>query len=471
MCGIVAGCGNMNVGPLMPYILHRGIGHGRVIGPVGHVRLPIVGLPTVVKDDYAQPVNAGRFIVAFVGEVLDFRDTDGGLACDLPLVVEAAIRRVKHPIGNEWKLSTHDGFWAVVVYDKEEDHLHIICDYLAQKPMYYRTDAPLTASELEPLVHGPFPVAADELYFADVAKWGYCPDTQRTPYEQIKRVLPGEHVVLRPGAQPFSFGCIDPLTPALSNDVPVLVGQLYDEMDAAVRRRVIASDVPVACLLSGGLDSAITYTLACRYGPVQPYYVTDVVQDDLFGTEERSAVLACLLHARQHKPDSPSVHVLRHGGPYSAEALLDVMQEPIDLGSLGPQYALSRAVTEKVCLTGDGADELFGGYSRAGRYDSQASDVWRELVNWHLPRLDRVMMRNCIEVRSPFLARNVAAIALALPWELRKDKKVLRDLFKNDLPAGISDRPKAALRTSAIAQDREANTLALISAFRREKNI
>jgi hypothetical protein len=87
-------------------------------------------------------------------------------------------------------------------------------------------------------------------------------------------------------------------------------------------------------------------------------------------------------------------------------------------------------------------------------------------VCWHLPRLDRVMMRNRIEVRSPFLARRVAGAALALPRDRRIDKGVLRDLFRGELPPGVADVPKRALRTRAVESDREFRSRTLVELFR-----
>ena len=141
------------------------------------------------------------------------------------------------------------------------------------------------------------------------------------------------------------------------------------------------------------------------------------------------------------------------------------MQEPIDLGSLVPQVALSQVINERVCLTGDGADEVFGGYPRSMWYDSQGSDIFQELPAWHLPRLDRVMMRQRIEVRSPFLARRVVQMALSLPHELRKDKCFLRDLFADELPRGVAWTPKKALRTKEIEMDRKLYSLVLVEMF------
>jgi asparagine synthetase B (glutamine-hydrolysing) len=142
------------------------------------------------------------------------------------------------------------------------------------------------------------------------------------------------------------------------------------------------------------------------------------------------------------------------------------MQEPIDLGSLKAQVALAQVVPETVCLTGDGADEAFGGYSRAMHYDSQASDMFHELPCWHLPRLDRVMMRHRIEVRSPFLARKVVQIAVGLPRPLRMGKKILRDLFRDDLPPGIADQAKKPLRP--VRFNREENSKIMVDEFRRQ---
>ena len=72
------------------------------------------------------------------------------------------------------------------------------------------------------------------------------------------------------------------------------------------------------------------------------------------------------------------------------------------------------------------------------------------------------MMRNRVEVRSPFLSRRVAEMALALARPERTGKKVLRDLFRGDLPEGVADRPKRALRTATIEVNREANSTMLV---------
>jgi len=424
MCGIVADLRGP-VPEAARIIIDRRGTRSSQMGPIYHRRLPIVG----VDPAGDQPVRRGKWIIAFVGEILDFRETNPGMLCDVELVADL------WPDG----LKDRDGFWHVVAYDTEQDHLHLLCDYLAQKPLYYRTDFGACASE--PAACAKLgPVTFDETYFAALMKWGYCPEAWRTPFNEVRRVLPGEHVVLDEEGKRCS-DIVDPLVPGYFD--------LRTEIDAAVKRRVESSDVPVACLLSGGLDSSIVYTLARRYGQVQPYYVRGDEED----AEERRMV--------ELVAKDPVTEV-RWTGVEDIDAL-GIFQEPIDLGSLIPQCALSAAVKETVCLTGDGADELFGGYGRAQRYDSQWSDVFHELVCWHLPRLDRVMMNNLTEVRSPFLARRVAQAALSLPRDMRTGKKILREIFLPDLPQEVIYQKKKPLR---IDTDREARTGKLIRKFR-----
>jgi asparagine synthase (glutamine-hydrolysing) len=441
MCGFAAILSPYRVDPFLSAVSHRGVRNGVVEtswGSLGHARLPIVGLGT----EYDQPAQVGPYAIAFVGEILNFKDFRPNDRCDLPLVTDA------------WQDGPHrfkefDGFWSIAALDNRNRSLSVLCDYLGQKPAYYRSDEYAVGAASEPAAVALMgPVTPDEIYFSSVIKWGYCPDVRRTPYAEVSRVLPGELVQLFADGR-VARKIVDPLVPKTIDDERFL----KVEIEEAVRRRVLSSDVPVAALVSGGLDSAITYTLAKRYGDVHAYHVENGEWEDatkVLGQESAT----CL-----NLSDVTLDHALAY------------MQEPLDLGSLDPQISLSDMIdsagSENVCLTGDGADELFGGYGRAMRYDSQASDVHHELVAWHLPRLDRVMMRNRIEVRSPFLSREVARIALSLPYERRRNKQVLRDLFRDDLPAGVADVPKRPLRTEAIAKDREARSVALVEAFRR----
>lgn len=407
---------------------------------MGHVRLPIVGL----GPEHDQPMRVGKWLVGFVGEILNFRTFHPEAECDAELVAETWAEH--GPEG----FHRFDGFWSVVAIDSETEECHILVDYLAQKPIYYRWDGHALGAASEPdAVAAMGPVTPDDVYFAAVMKWGYCPETWRTPFKEVRKTLPGEHVILSPNFPDPQRRIADPLTPMSST--PQVLRAI---IEYAVRNRVVSSDVPVACLLSGGLDSSIVYSLARSWGKVKPYFI------DLGGGDSIDTVLEITGEAE--------VTCIGSQLPDTSQSAR-WMQEPIDLGSLGPQVALSNAICgaggERVCLTGDGADEFFSGYGRAQRYDSQGSDVWHELVAWHLPRLDRIMMKNMIEVRSPFLSRLVCKMALGLPWPLRKNKMILRTLFRDILPARVVDGPKVPLR--ADGSDTEAARSQRIEMFKQ----
>ena len=104
---------------------------------------------------------------------------------------------------------------------------------------------------------------------------------------------------------------------------------------------------------------------------------------------------------------------------------------------------------------------MFGGYRRINKYDSQKSDVWSELVNYHLPRLDKMMMQHTVELRSPFLARPVVESALGLPYQWRTNKNILKYAFQDILPEEIIDRKKEPLKIEEVRTDKEGHSLRL----------
>ena len=126
---------------------------------------------------------------------------------------------------------------------------------------------------------------------------------------------------------------------------------------------------------------------------------------------------------------------------------------PVQSWSFVGQWAISKACKQRVLFTGVGADELFGGYKRINEFDSQGSDVFHELTYYHLPRLDRMSMAHTLELRSPFLGHEVVRFALGLPFELRKNKEILKRAYRGDIPDEIIDRKKEALKNDKIKKD------------------
>lgn len=389
---------------------------------IAHVRLAIQDL-----SDYADQPFVGRDrIYAFVGEFFNHQTGE-----QLHLLSALVDESVFHQ---------SDGFWAAVSVTSYEAKVYT--DHLGIKPMYYWPKYGICCSELEPmfaLEHRPH---FDDLYLSNCIKWGY-DYSGRTPYEGIVQLAPGTKLTLnRNGMSTEHRYWKWHLVPRS--------GYLRETITEAIANRLIG-DRPVALLLSGGLDSSIIYYVLQGMGKnIETFSVENGETEFLPNTT--------------HIMDLPPVTI--------AEAV-KIMQAPLDLGSLVPQVQLSRAVASTgyhVCMSGDGADEVFGGYRRAREYDSQASDVFCELPYYHLPRLDRIMMRETIELRSPYLAPSVVAHGLSLPRLVRTEKQALKRAFKGLVPDRIINRPKHPLKTQAVIEGGVEYRRQLVDTFRGEEH-
>lgn len=442
MCGlsvILGGDDRASVEMMNRAMAHRGIRHrNEAAGPwrLGHVRLPIVAL----SEEFDQPYRHAGWTFLFVGEIVNYRELIPEALSDVEVLARmwvsegpACVRRF-------------DGFWSIAAVPPHGRTVQVITDFLGKKPLYYRRDRSAFASEIKPLAKLA-PWTTDEVYFSSVRKWGYHPGS-RTWCREVRKIPPGTLIELDAmSGEPVVYEDFDEVLPSERSAT-----ELRNHIIESVRRRLFSSDVSVALLLSGGLDSSIILAVCRMLGKLP----------ELYGVPEGS---------------NPSVmEELLKGAPFTEVPLIDTSMEeevlianegPVDLGSVFPQLRMALAVDERVVLSGDGADELFGGYKRSREYDSQGSDVFEELVHYHLPRLDKIMMRGTKELRCPFLGREVVRGALTLPREDRIDKRWLRRAFEHVLPPEIAYGTKVPLKSDVVSLDPIGHRTRMIDAFRK----
>lgn len=348
-----------------------------------------------------------------------------------------------HPVDFFEEVCQKDGFFSFIFYSTKA--VIAFTDPLGKKQLYYKQGVGIT-SEIKSLIEED--EEFDEHYFQQTIKFGYVISTS-TPYKKIKRLQPNKCYVFSPDLEEMT-------------DLPVVGRDIYqaksafmpvaDQIRTATSNRLL-SRVPIALLLSGGLDSSIiSYHLQELGANVQSYCIDN--EEDLYYAKLIDSNVKTL------KPNEGDLR----------DALM-VMEQPLDLGSMLAQYNLLEQVDETVILTGDGADEVWGGYRRAKLYDSQLSDVFDEIPYYHNVRLDRMAAHFTKEIRSPFLNLDLIQHGLTIPHHQRTCKEVLRKSYRDLLPKEILDRPKEPLKSKAVrTEDPIEYRCKLIELFKRRNN-
>jgi asparagine synthase (glutamine-hydrolysing) len=449
-------------------IKHRGI-ERTVVEKNGvflcHHRLPI---QTEDGDNWNQPreISPGIYLM-FNGEIFNYDrlaySSDTEYLCTLFGMYK----------GGSFELFTAlflphiqlwDGFWAIVIYDSNTGDIISFTDPLGKKPLYYSEKGEI-CSEIKGLAYNQSPI--DQIFISEVKKWGYNTDN-RTPYTDVKRFTP--NTIYYYNIKSPDFKTTYPSYYKLwDSPIPELYGKSYeDHMDwlwrkmiESVQNRLISKNYPISLLISGGLDSSIIAAILQGTD-------TDVTW---YSIENGESEFVNILSQKFDK----KVNFLKYDMDDSLNQLIYKYwnETPIDLGSVIPQYHLFKAIKDnsdhRIVISGDGADELFGGYRRIHEYDSQASDIFEELSYYHLPRLDKMSMAHTLELRSPFLNLEIVRFALNIPLEWRKDKKILKDTFAPLLPEEIVNRDKAPLKNPGIKEDKIAYRYKAINLFLQDK--
>jgi asparagine synthase (glutamine-hydrolysing) len=324
-------------------------GHQPMVGADGTVALLFNGAIYNASDDRANLERDGyRFLT----------DTDTE-------VILALYER--H--GLERTLERLDGMFAIAIADTRRGVVHLIRDRLGIKPLYWteRGTTVLFASEAKAfLAHPAFSAAIDPGHVDELLAFR-CLAGEASLLEGVRRVQPGHRVTITPAGVTVSrYWSIPDHREKLSVSRGEAVDRLEHLLDRSVQAQ-LRSDVTVGCQLSGGVDSSLVTMLARSHHGADLRAFSIVVEPQL--SEERWIVAAAAT-ARAHS----------HRFPFDEEAFVGAldaaswhMDQPVGQPNSLALWLLARRARAHatVLLTGEGADELFGGYARA--HDARTS--------------------------------------------------------------------------------------------------
>jgi len=384
----------------------------------------------------------GRWLLCYNGEIFNYRQLRAELIglgrefrseSDTELALEAFLEWGEHAVRR------FRGEFAFAIADRATARVYLARDPIGVKPLYWSScDGRLhIASEVKALVA----VGA-----------------------AVSEVPPGHHGWAGPCDAPVLAPYVDLMRLGADGAViadPVAAAKLVRlAVEDSIRVRV-DTDLTVGVILSGGLDSSIVLT---HVREMHPDCVALTIgapgSDDLLFARRLTAELKVPHEVIEVRPGDVRADDIREAIRMSELTEYgDIINAVVSV----PLFARAHQLGIKVVLTGDGSDELFGGYAMYGRSDGHASGrLFRHMIaNLHrteLQRVDRVSMGQGVEARVPFLDPALVELALRLPVELKvrdgQEKWIMRQAFADMLPGYISRRPKNPMSHSSGLHER-----------------
>ena len=476
MCGIVGYAGRPGavtanlLAAMRDAIAHRGPDDsgiwaspdGSVV--LGHRRLAILDL----SPAGAQPMenSSRRSVIVFNGEIYNHEGLRRELAAGGVHFTGRSDTEVLLAAYDAWGercVARLRGMFAFAIYDQTRRVLFLARDRAGEKPLYWaeHRGGLVFASELKALMADPeFPRRLSPEGLAYYLSFGYVPGD--------KCILEGVHKL--PPAHCLSWSLTGGAPkinrywdiPSARRDDASSIDELTDDLQrlltAAVSEQLVA-DVPLAVLLSGGVDSSLVAAIAAQVSHHKVRTFTVTLPNHPRLDESRFARSVAQYLGTDHV-ELP----LDHSSADLVQKLAIQFDEPIADSSMIPTYLLAKTVSQhcKVVVGGDGGDELFGGYR------SYQSALQREKLRARLPRAARSLVaatarrilpngakgRNALMALNGTTADGIAQSAVwtdpadyprISPWLFRGSQKYSPTLWRRNLVEEARGLPGAAM--------------------------
>ncbi len=383
---------------------------------LGFHRLAINGL----NPESDQPICSGDIRLICNGEIYNYRElyAEMNISPRTGSDCEVIIHLYKK-YGMEYTLSVLDGEFAFVLIDG--DTAFVARDPFGVRPLYTtfseseQVHAPIFSSELK-MIPQYYPVISTHFQPGTYSQFRFVSGVWSNVFHQTRYFTPGISYIGKG-----------------ERDADEICGQLRAKFIRAVEKRCECTERPVACLLSGGLDSSLVTSIVCDYRrrcglpPVETYSIGLEGSEDL-----RYARIVAEHLGTEHTEIVVSEQDFLDAIPEVIRAIesYDTTTVRASIGNylLGKYIAAhSRA---KVILNGDGSDELMGGYlyMRACpdtlEYDRETRRLLSEIHAFDVLRSDKSISSHGLEPRTPFLDRDFVQYYLSIPAPMRRGGKI-----------------------------------------------
>ena len=346
---------------------HRGPdAHGMLSGEgytLGHTRLSIIDLA-----NSHQPMSSpdGRFELSYNGEIYNYRELRLELSSQWDFRSDGDTEVILAGLALQGpsffkKLS---GMWSIILWDKNNQQLLLSRDRFGKKPLYYcSTERYFAAASEIPALKNLLPnqvFSESKSGLVDFIRHGFF-RAGETIYENILEVLPGHNLFIdfkqsTSELKPY-WALQNKVFDGTKADAEVQFKALF--LNSLKQR--LTGDVDIGCLLSGGIDSSIVVSCLKKDFGVSPRTFTIGFSDKSYDESKSAAFMADYLGL------SNETEIIKS---FNYKDIIDLLDQnvgqPFGDASILPSALVSRLASKsvKVCLTGDGADEVLSGYQR-----------------------------------------------------------------------------------------------------------
>lgn len=463
MCGIFAILNHSKVNETIEKSFKSGSGRGPEFSKLvttqnnvtlGFHRLAINGL----NETSNQPLNVNGITLICNGEIYNYHqlyklmNVEPTTQSDCEVIIHCYQK-----FGIKYTLDVLDGVFAFILIDNQREELYVARDVYGVRPLFCSFQDYSGSSNVEE--------SDNRFFFASELKMIH--ELTKQKIEQFRPATYSKYVFMDKWIQQeknvlYHVG-------HTSQSPSWYYNEIREKLISAVRKRIDATERPIACLLSGGLDSSLITSIVSSFMDTQGKTL-ETYSIGLEGSEDLkyARLVADFLKTDHHEIIVSEMDFL--------QAIPEVIKtiESYDTTSVRASvgnYLVAKYIKEnsdaKVIFNGDGSDEVTGGYMYFHKapdslsFDNECKRLLKDICYFDVLRSDRCISCHGLEARTPFLDKEFVRNYLSLPYKKRYhvgkkqcEKYLLREAFGNYLPVEVLFRTKEAFSDGVSKQTR-----------------